>query len=261
MILDKLVLSTQKRLENIKKEICLEQIKEAALKKTKLKDEFLFEHILKKNTFSYICEVKKASPSKGIIANHFPYLEIAIQYEEADASAISVLTEPEYFKGSNEHLTEISNNVSIPILRKDFTIDEYQIYEAKAIGADAILLICSILNENLINKYINICDKLGLSALVEVHNKDEIKCAINSGARIIGVNNRDLNTFNIDINNCIQLRRYVPEHILFIAESGIQTKEHIDIIKSYSINGVLIGESLMRSENKKEMLSYLDGKI
>ncbi|HKL80665.1 MAG TPA: indole-3-glycerol phosphate synthase TrpC, partial [Mobilitalea sp.] len=184
----------------------------------------------------------------------------AREYEEAGAAAISVLTEPEYFKGANEYLTEISGEVKVPVLRKDFTIDEYQIYEAKVIGADAVLLICSLLEEKIIRRYINICDELGLSALVEAHNEEEVKMAVRAGARIIGVNNRNLQTFEVDIQNSIRLRGLVPKEILFVAESGIKTAEDVRELVEAGVDAVLIGETLMRSENKREQLSYLRGR-
>ena len=225
-----------------------------------IRDEFTFERVLKAPGISFICEVKKASPSKGVIATDFPYIRIAREYEEAGAAAISVLTEPEYFKGANEYLTEISGEVKVPVLRKDFTIDEYQIYEAKVIGADAVLLICSLLEEKIIRRYINICDELGLSALVEAHNEEEVKMAVRAGARIIGVNNRNLQTFEVDIQNSIRLRGLVPKEILFVAESGIKTAEDVRELVEAGVDAVLIGETLMRSENKREQLSYLRGR-
>lgn len=254
-ILDKIAESTYKRVENEKKEISLEAIKEKALSMPK--GDFSFENALKTKDISFICEVKKASPSKGIIAENFPYVDIAKSYEEAGASCISVLTEPEYFKGDKVYLKEISKNVNIPLLRKDFVVDEYMIYDAKLHGADCVLLICSLLSGNTIKKYIDICDSLGLSALVETHDEDEIKTAIQAGARIIGVNNRDLKTFTVDIANSERLRKLVPKEILFVAESGIKTNEDIKRLREANVNAVLIGETFMRADNKKEMLAEL----
>jgi indole-3-glycerol phosphate synthase len=224
-------------------------------------DYFSFERMLQgqDNEMAFICEVKKASPSKGIIAESFPYINIAKEYEAAGASAISVLTEPEFFLGNDIYLREIKKEVKIPVLRKDFTVDEYQIYEAKILGADAILLICTLLNTPTLQKYLTICKKLGLSALVEAHTKEEIESAIEAGAKIIGVNNRNLKTFEVDINKSIQLRGYVPKEILFVAESGIRDAHDIQSLKQAGVNAVLIGETLMRSPNKKEMLSVLRG--
>ncbi|MFT4144249.1 MAG: indole-3-glycerol phosphate synthase TrpC [Mobilitalea sp.] len=229
---------------------------------TSRKDGFYsFERMLQgqNSEIAFICEVKKASPSKGIISEEFPYIKIAKEYEEAGASAISVLTEPEFFLGSDRYLREIKKEVKIPVLRKDFTVDEYQIYEAKLLGADAILLICTLLNTQTLKKYLTICKELGLSALVEAHTKEEIESAMEAGAKIIGVNNRNLKTFEVDINNSIRLREYTPKEIIFVAESGIRDNNDIKALKQAGVNAVLIGETLMRSPNKKEMLSELKG--
>ena len=207
MILDKLAQSTRKRVELEKKNIPLEVVKEKALNMPK--GNFEFEKALAKKGINFICEVKKASPSKGIIAEDFPYVKIAKEYEKAGASCISVLTEPEYFKGDKKFLKEISENVSIPLIRKDFVIDEYMIYDGKIHGASAVLLICSLLDEDTIRKYIQICDILGMSALVEAHDQEEIEKAIKSGSRIIGVNNRDLKTFTVDIGNSESVCRMI----------------------------------------------------
>lgn len=220
---------------------------------------FHFEKVLKSKEISFICEVKKASPSKGIIAEEFPYLEIAKEYEKSGANAISVLTEPYFFKGEDKFLKEIASEVNIPVLRKDFVIDEYMIYEAKTLGASAVLLICSILNEETLKKYIKIADTLGLSALVEAHDENEIKMALRAGARIIGVNNRNLKDFTVNINNSINLRKIVPADIIFIAESGIKTSEDIKELRKAKVNAVLVGETLMRSEDKRKALEDLRG--
>ncbi|ROR31849.1 indole-3-glycerol phosphate synthase [Mobilisporobacter senegalensis] len=265
MILNTIASSSKKRVEEAKKKVSLEELKRRIYDGDKVRrfhnrEDFAFEKALKSRDISFICEVKKASPSKGIIAKDFPYIAIAKDYEDAGASAISVLTEPEYFQGSNIYLEEISKEVNIPVLRKDFTVNEYQIYEAKIMGADAVLLICTLLDEEIIERYLKICDELKLSAIVEAHTREEVLLALKSGARIIGVNNRNLATFEVDIHNCIHLRKLVPEDILFIAESGIQTAEDIKELKSDKIDAVLIGETLMRSGNKKEMLRYLRGR-
>ena len=220
---------------------------------------FPFEKALDKKDIAFICEIKKASPSKGIIAGHFPYIQIAGDYEKAGADAISVLTEPDFFMGKDEYLKQISCKVSVPLLRKDFIIDKYQIYQAKILGASAVLLICSLLDTEKLKEYINICRSLGLSALVEAHTKDEISSAIKAGAGIIGVNNRNLKTFEVDIQNAVRLRQYVPKDILFVAESGIKTAEDIDALRKAGVNAVLIGETLMKSYSKKEMLDSLKG--
>lgn len=258
MILKEIADYTVKRYEEIQSKNPLEKIKEEA-KKLNSNTGFPFEKALAKQGISYICEVKKASPSKGVIAKDFPYMEIAKDYEKAGASAISVLTEPKYFMGSNDYLLEISKNVKIPLLRKDFTVCEYQIYEAKIIGASAVLLICALLDTKTLKKWIEICHSLGLSALVEAHSEEEIKSALNAGARVIGVNNRNLKDFTVDINNCINLRKLVPNDILFIGESGIKTKNDIDRLRQAKVNGVLIGETMMKSSNKAQELAKLNG--
>lgn len=230
-------------------------IKEKALSMPK--GDFAFEKALSKDGLSFICEVKKASPSKGVIAEDFPYLEIAKEYEEAGASAVSCLTEPEWFLGKDEYLEEIAKTVSVPVLRKDFTVCKYQIYEAKILGASAVLLICALLDTETIREYIKICDTLGISALVEAHDEKEVKSAIEAGARIIGVNNRNLKDFTVDVNNSTRYRSMIPQGILFVSESGIKTHSDIEILLKNGTNAVLIGETFMRAENKKQMLEEL----
>ncbi len=257
-ILDTLADCTRKRVAECKKNISIDEMKSKALSLPK--SSFEFEKALNKlNDIAFICEVKKASPSKGEIAKDFPYIEIAKEYQEVGADCISVLTEPEYFKGDIKYLKEINEVVNIPTIRKDFTIDEYMIYEAHTVGAKAVLLICSLLDTSTIKKYISICDSLGLTALVEAHDSEEVKSALNGGARVIGVNNRNLKTFEVDINNSIALRKQVPNDIIFVAESGIKTAEDISKLRDNRVNAVLIGETLMRSKNKKECLNQLKG--
>lgn len=258
MILETIAQANRERYEKIQAEVPLDIIKEKALS-MEINDEFPFEKAIAKSGISYICEVKKASPSKGIIAEDFPYLQIAREYENAGAAAISVLTEPKWFKGENRFLQEISQTVNIPLLRKDFTVCEYQIYEAKVIGASAVLLICALLDTDTIRSWIKICDSLGLSALVEAHTEEEVKSALDAGARIIGVNNRNLKDFTVDITTCTRLRSLVPDDILFVGESGIKTSEDIDNLRKSGVNGVLIGETLMRSSDKNKMLEVLNG--
>lgn len=258
MILETIAQANVKRYNDIKAQIPLENVKNQALS-LNCDTKFPFEQALKKDGMSFICEVKKASPSKGIIAEDFPYVEIAKDYESSGASAISVLTEPQWFKGENAYLEEISKSVSIPLLRKDFTVCEYQIYESKLIGASAVLLICSLLDTETIREWIKICDTLGLSALVEAHTEEEVKSAVSAGARIIGVNNRNLRDFTVDITNSIRLRNLVPSEILFVAESGIKTRADVAELENTGVNGVLIGETLMRSKDKKAMLDELKG--
>lgn len=255
MILEQIANDTKLRAKKEKEAHSLEEVKSKAL--SMKKGNFEFEKAINENDISFICEVKKASPSKGVIAKSFPYVEIAKEYEKAGATCISVLTEPKYFMGSKQYLKEISQNVSIPLLRKDFVIDEYMIYDAKIHGASCVLLICSLLDEATLKKYIGICDELGLSALVEAHDKEEIEKALLAGTRMIGVNNRDLKTFTVDINNSIRLRKFVPKDIIFVAESGIKTNEDIINLRKANVNAVLIGETFMRAENKKEMLDEL----
>ena len=257
-ILQTIADATLLRVENRKKELPLSEIKAAALS---LNHEtgFPFEKALQQGDISFICECKKASPSKGIIAEDFPYLQIAKDYESAGASAISVLTEPKWFMGKDEYLKEIAESVSIPCLRKDFTVDEYMIYEAKLLGASAVLLICSILDEKMIRGCIEICNELGLSALVEAHDEKEIESALNAGARIIGVNNRNLKDFTVDVHNSERLRKLVPNNVLFVAESGIKTSKDIDVLRKANVNAVLIGETFMKAVDKKAMLNELRG--
>ncbi len=219
-----------------------------------------FYQALKKEGMSYICEVKKASPSKGLIAPAFPYLEIAKEYQEAGAAAISCLTEPFYFQGSDRYLQEITAAVDIPVLRKDFAVDEYMIFQAAAYGAAAVLLICAILNDEQLKEYRELAEELGMDALVEAHDEEEAERALKSGARIIGVNNRDLKTFQVDMQNSIRLRKLAPENVVFVSESGIKTSDDIQKLYDNQVDAVLIGETLMRSQDKKAALEELNGK-
>jgi indole-3-glycerol phosphate synthase len=254
-ILNQIADYTAERYKKIMATKPLEDVKKEALALPK--GNFEFENALKKDELSFICEVKKASPSKGLIAPDFPFLEIAKEYENAGASAISCLTEPKWFLGSDEYLKQIASTVKIPVLRKDFTICEYQIYEAKTLGASAVLLICALLDTKTISNYIAICDSLGLSALVEAHNEDEVKSALEAGARIIGVNNRNLKDFSVDVNNSTRYRNMIPSNVLFVSESGIKTHSDIEVLLGNKTNAVLIGETFMRSKNKKAMLEEL----
>lgn len=257
-ILHTIAEATRIRVANAKKVHSLEEVKEKALAMD-VNTGFPFERALAKEHMSFICECKKASPSKGIIAEKFEYIQIAKDYEKAGASCISVLTEPQWFMGRNEYLQEITANVSVPCIRKDFTVDEYMIYEAKLLGASAVLLICSILDEDTIRNYIRVADSLGLSALVETHDENEIAMAVRAGARIIGVNNRNLKNFTVDISNSLRLRELVPRNILFVAESGIKTRQDIVCLEEGFVDGVLIGETLMRADNKQEIMDELKG--
>lgn len=256
-ILDQLADHARSRTEQAKKRISLEELKE----QTRLlsKGNFSFEHALRKSELSFICECKKASPSKGLIAPDFPYIQIAQEYEAAGADCISILTEPKWFLGRDEYLREIAEVVSVPCLRKDFTVDEYMIYEAKVLGASAVLLICSILTEEQVKDYIAVCDSLGLSALVEAHDESEVQKALCAGARIIGVNNRNLKDFSVDTDNSRRLRELIPKDILFVSESGVSSPEDVVKLREIGADAVLIGEALMRASDKKEMLARLRG--
>lgn len=271
-ILDQLADYARYRVEQAKERKPLEEIREEALNASRkgvlsagtsapdFPEPFRFEKALAADgDIHFICECKKASPSKGLIAPDFPYLEIARQYEEAGASAISVLTEPKWFLGSTEYLREIAEEVTVPCLRKDFTVDPYMIYEAKLLGASAILLICAILDTGTLEEYLKIADSLGLSAIVEAHDEAEVASAVSAGARIIGVNNRNLKDFTVDIHNSIRLRSCAPAGTIFVAESGIRTPEDVEILRQNGVNAVLVGEQLMRAGSPKEELNRLRG--
>ena len=258
MILEEIAARTVQRVAEEKNAVPLSEMKKRA-EAMDANTGFPFKKALSGSEISFICEVKRASPSKGLIAPDFPYLDIARDYEKAGASAISCLTEPFWFKGKDEYLTEISQAVKIPVLRKDFTVDEYMIYQAKTLGASAVLLICSILSKEQLSEYLGIAHSLGLSALVEAHDEEEVRTALAVGAGIIGVNNRDLRTFTVDINNSARLRKLVPPEVLFVSESGIKTAADIEALRSNGTNAVLIGETLMRSPDKKAALDELRG--
>ena len=258
MILDKIIEATKIRVAQEKQIESPEPVKAAALALPS-DTGFPFEAALRQQDFNFICEVKKASPSKGIIAEHFPYLDIAKEYEVAGAAAISVLTEPDFFKGDKKYLQEIASTVKIPVLRKDFIIDEYQIYQAKVWGASAILLICACLDVPTLTKFRELADSLGLSSLVEAHDEHEVQMAIDCGARIIGVNNRNLKDFTVDVQNSVRLRNLVQDDVIFVSESGLETPEDIQVLRDNNIGVALMGETFMRSPNKIEKLAYLYG--
>lgn len=258
-ILDQLADSARQRTEQAKKNISPEDIRRQALSLPK--GTFPFEQALKKDGISFICECKKASPSKGLIAPDFPYLKIAKEYEAAGADCISVLTEPKWFLGRDHYLKEIAGAVSIPCLRKDFTVDDYMIYEAKVLGASAALLICSILTEEELRRYLSLCDELGLSALVEAHDEGEVTMAVKAGARILGVNNRNLKDFSVDTDNSCKLREQIPHNVLFVSESGISCAEDVANLREIGVDAVLIGEALMRAPDKKVRLRQLRGGV
>ena len=253
-ILDEIAGKTKQRIQEEKSRVSVEDLKSRIVK-----NEISFLGALKKEGMSYICEVKKASPSKGLIAPDFPYLKIAREYEAAGASAISCLTEPYYFLGSDRYLQEITSEVKIPVLRKDFTVDEYMIYQARAFGASAVLLICAILDDVQLKSYRELSESMGMDALVEAHDEREVERALRCGAKIVGVNNRDLRTFQVDMANSIRLRKIAPRDVVFVSESGIRTSEDIRRLYDNQVDAVLIGETLMRSGDKKAALELLNG--
>lgn len=266
MILDTIAESTRKRVDGRKAVRSMKEAEQEAYKRLEREQDsrrldggeaLPFRDALKKPGMSFICEVKKASPSKGLIAPYFPYVEIGKEYQEAGADAISVLTEPEFFLGDDRYLEEIHQSVSLPLLRKDFTIDEYQIYEAKIMGASAVLLICSLLTEEQLKSYINLCGRLELDALVEAHTDQETAMAAEAGAGIIGINNRNLKTFEVDFSNALRLRSLVDPHTIFVAESGVRTPEDVKLLAENQVDAVLIGETLMRAQDRKEALARL----
>ena len=257
-ILDEIAVRTKERIEEKKRTVPRERMIAAAKRSTARRS---FEKALRSDDIAFICETKKASPSKGIISWNYPYLDIAREYEAAGAAAISVLTEPYYFKGADNHLREIADAVSLPLLRKDFIVDDYMIYESKVLGASAVLLICSLFDRETLEEYISIAHSIGLSVLTEVHDEAEIKTAMSAGARIIGVNNRDLRTFEVDLSLSERLRKKVPPEIVFVAESGISSPEDIERLRKANVNAVLIGEALMRSADKRSEISRLRGGI
>ena len=260
-ILTEIAARTRERIEEEKfkvpTRVLMSQLDSELAKHAMEKQSFL--DALRKPGMSYICEVKKASPSKGLIAPDFPYLEIAKEYKSAGASAISCLTEPFYFQGSDQYLLEIASEDDIPVLRKDFVIDDYMILQAAAYGAAAVLLICALLDDKQLREYREMAEELGMDALVEAHDAEEVERALKSGARIIGVNNRDLRTFEVDMANSINLRKLAPENVIFVSESGIRTSEDIQRLHDNKIEAVLVGETLMRSPDKKAALEELNG--
>ena len=249
---------TKERIEARKKELPLKKLMAMAHSRP-VTDGFPFEKALQSEDIAFICEIKRASPSKGIISEEFPYLDVAKDYETAGAEAISVLTEPYYFKGDDRYLREIADTVSVPILRKDFTVDSYVIFEAKVLGASAVLLICAILNKDALYEFIGVAHSLGLSTLVEAHTEAEVDMALDAGARIIGVNNRNLKTFEVDISLSERLRKHVPPEIIFVSESGVRTAKDISRLRQNGVDAVLVGETLMRSADKKTALAELRG--
>ena len=256
-VLDELAAYARERTERAKAILPLAELRRQA--EALPKGNFAFERALNKPDIAFICECKKASPSKGLIAPELPYVQIARDYQAAGADCVSVLTEPKWFLGSDEYLREIAQAVSIPCLRKDFTVDEYMIYEAKTLGAAAVLLIVSLLEEAKIREYIAVCDSLGLSALVETHDEREAETALNAGARMVGVNNRNLKDFTVDTENSRRLRAMIPKEVLFVSESGVRDAADITSLREIGADAVLIGETLMRAADKKAKLDELRG--
>ena len=256
-ILESLAQHAGQRVEQKKKERPLSEISREALRLPK--GDFPFEKALSGEGISFICECKKASPSKGLISAEYPYMKIASDYARGGARAISVLTEPKWFLGSDEHLSRIASAVNLPCLRKDFTVDEYMLYEAKLLGASAVLLICSILESSRLRDYIAICDGLGLSALTEAHDGAEVEEALTAGSRIIGVNNRNLRDFSVDTSTSLRLRESVPGNILFVSESGIKDASDVEAARSMGADAVLVGEALMCAEDRIAKLNELRG--
>lgn len=258
-ILDQLADHARERVRTAEKTLSFAQIRRQALSLPK--GGFAFEKALAGPAMSFICECKKASPSKGVIAEEFPYLQIAREYEAAGASAVSVLTEPNWFLGRDRYLEEIAADVKIPCLRKDFVVDAYMLYQAKLLGASAVLLICAILSREQLKEYRGICDELGLSALVEAHDEDEVGMALEAGARVIGVNNRNLKDFTVDTDLSARLRNLIPREVLFVSESGVKNAEDVRKLTETGADAVLIGEALMRAPDKKEKLDGLRGRL
>ncbi len=256
-ILDQLADHARERVRTAMETAPLAQVKAAALALPR--GDFAFEKALRTPDIAFICECKKASPSKGLISPDFPYLQIARAYEEAGADCLSVLTEPKWFLGRDAYLQEIAGAVSLPCLRKDFTVDAYMIYQARLLGAAAVLLICSILEREQLRDYIALCDSLGLSALVEVHDRAEVPMALDAGARVIGVNNRNLKDFSVDTDNSKRLREAIPPEVLFVSESGVQHAGDVERLRAIGADAVLIGETLMRAQDKRAKLAELRG--
>ena len=216
-----------------------------------------FVSALNRPGLSFLCEIKKASPSKGLISPDFPYLDIARAYEAAGADGVSCLTEPKWFLGSDDIFRQVRRTISLPMLRKDFTVDEYQIYQARLMGANAVLLIVSLLDGETLKGYLDLCRSLGLAALVETHDGQEVDAALNAGAEIIGVNNRNLKDFSVDFSNAARLRDRIPPGVLYVAESGLTGPEDAAALKRLGADAALVGEALMRAPDKGAMLASL----
>ena len=255
-ILDKLADLSRDRAKREQETVSAEELREQAKALGKGNGE-AFISALKKPGISFICEIKKASPSKGLISPDFPYLKIAEAYEQAGADCISCLTEPEYFLGSDDIFREVREKVNLPMLRKDFTVCEYQLDQARVMGANAALLIVSLMDERTLAAYLEHCEELGIAALVETHDEEEIRTAVSTGAKIIGVNNRNLKDFSVDFGNAARLRDRIPPECIYVAESGVRTPEDVQRLRQIGADAALIGETLMRAEDPAETLKSL----
>jgi indole-3-glycerol phosphate synthase len=245
-ILDEIVAKTKSKLEEKKQGLSLEELSSKIdfenLKETN------FKKSLQNKAEAIIAEIKKASPSAGIISDNFDPVLKSKEYESFGASALSILTEEDYFLGNIQYLKDVKATTSLPILRKDFIVDDYQIYESKLIGADCILLIASILNDEELKNFSETADRLKLDYIIEVHDDEELERVQHFSNAIIGVNNRNLKTFDVDINNSVELKKIFEGENIFIAESGIKSKKDIEYLKRHNINVFLIGESLMKGD-------------
>ena len=259
-ILDQLADYARVRVAGDMARVPLEKMRQAALASGEAQGTD-FEKALRRPGISLICEIKRASPSKGMISEKFPYLEIAGDYTAAGADCISCLTEPRWFLGSDQIFEEIRQATPLPMLRKDFTVSEYQIYQAKTMGANAVLLICAILDTGTLAGYLELCGRLGLSALVEAHDAGEIASAVSAGAKIIGVNNRNLKDFSVDTGNTKKLRSLVPKDVIFVAESGVKDAADVSVLAETGVDAILIGEALMRAEDKAPKLAELKSRL
>lgn len=255
-ILDELADYARQRVAANRAKVPLEGLRERATQLPTANGE-AFRSALRREGMSFICELKRASPSKGLIAPDFPYLDIARAYEQAGADCISCLTEPKWFLGSDEIFRNVRETVTIPMLRKDFTVDEYQIYEARLMGANAVLLICALLDTATLGHYLDLSRELGLAALVEAHDEAEIRSAVAAGADIIGVNNRNLKDFSVDFSNAQRLRDLIPAGCLYVAESGVTSPADAAALRRIGADAALIGEALMRAADKGKLLAEL----
>jgi len=255
-ILEKILTAKKKSLEEQKNKLSVEQLKKRLGNLPPTRN-FLQAISLPEKKLHLIAEIKKASPSAGKLVTNFALERIARDYQDAGAVAISVLTEEKCFLGEVTYLEEVRKIVNLPVLRKDFIFDSYQVYESRYFGADAFLLIASILTEREIEEFICLGHSLGMDVLVEVHNEEELNRVLNTSAKIIGINNRNLRDLNVDLNITLQLRKKISKDKIVVSESGIKTKEDVELLKNAGVNAVLIGETLIRSKNIKETVKKL----